>query len=217
MVPIHTAFTFFVVTLGLSVASTAVSPSEKARYESGFSSLQQSTRTFQANLRQTLSLQGISKPIVSTGMLFYQTPDRLLLRFSEPEAERLIVNGTRTAMQKRGRPLQIEDSSTSSVRRSHAANLLDFFSSSAERWNKDFNVSMTRDGNRLLVHLKPWQTPTSTSQGVDEVITTLQLPSYEVLKIEVSVSGNNKVSYEFSNIQRNVPMKADLFGIPPKP
>lgn len=218
MVPIHIALAFLTITIAaVSLTAAPVSDSEMARYESGFSSLQKSTHTFQAALRQTLSLHGSAQPIISTGTLFYQNPDRLLLRFSQPAGEWLLVNGARLAIQKRGHPVQIEDSSTVGVRHSHTASLLDFFSSGAERWHKDFDVTMTREGNHLLVQLKPWQTPTSTSQGLDRVITTLQLPGYEVAEIEVTVNGDNKIAYQFSNVKRNVPMAADLFAVPSKP
>ncbi len=129
----------------------------------------------------------------------------------------MIVNGTRRAIQKRNQSLQVEDSAAPGVRRSHAASLLDFFSSGAERWHKDFDVTMTREGDRLFVHLKPWQTPTSTSQGVDHIVTTLQLPGYEVVEIQVVVEGNNQISYQFAHIKRNVPMADDLFVIPAQP
>lgn len=218
VVSIRSALAFGFVTLLAAVSTTAaapVSPSEQVRYESGFSAVQKSTRTFQATLRQTLSLQG-TPPIISTGTIYFQAPDRLLLRFSQPAGEWLLINGTQMAIQKKGRPLQKEDSATPITRHSHAANLLDFFSSGSERWYKDFDVTLTREDDHLLVHLKPWRTPTSTSQGVDRIVTTLQLPSYEVLKIEVTV-GSNTIAYQFSNVRRNISLATDLFTLSPTP
>ena len=217
MVPIHTALAFLILTLSsiVSIQATPVSENEMARHEKGFGALQESTHTFQADLRQSLMLEGMAKPIVSTGTLFYQTPDRLLLRFSKPAGEWLIINGNQMGVQKRGKPLDLQEVS-SQGRRSHAASLLDFFSSGASRWHKDFDVSMTREGDRLSVQLKPWQTPTSTSQGVELIVTTLQLPSYDVLEITVTINGKNKISYQFSNTQRNVEMSPSLFTLPSK-
>lgn len=218
MVPIHAALGLLLIALaGTSLSAAAVTESEAARHEREFSALQKSTRTFQATLRQTLSLQGATRPIVSTGTLFFETPNRMLLRFAQPAGEWVLINGTQFAIQKQGRPVQIKDTSLPETNRSQAASLLDFFSRGAERWHQDFDVTMTREGDLLLVHLKPWQTPTSTAQGVDSIVTTLQLPGYEVREIAVAMQGNNRISYQFSNIRRNAPLAANLFTIPSTP
>jgi outer membrane lipoprotein-sorting protein len=218
MVPVHAALAFLILMpCGiLPLQAAPVSENEMTRYEKGFNALQESTRTFRADLRQSLMLEGMAKPIVSTGTLFYQTPDHLLLRFSKPAGEWLIINGHQMGVKKQEKSLDLQQVS-SQGRRSHAASLLDFFSSGVSRWHKDFDVSMTREGDRLSVQLKPWQTPTSASQGVECIVTTLQLPTYDVLEIEVTINGENKISYQFSNTQRNIEMPSSLFILPSKP
>jgi hypothetical protein len=73
---------------------------------------------------------------------------------------------------------------------------------------------MTREGDRLQVHLKPWMTPTSTFQGVESIVTTLQLPSYELVAMDIVMNGANSVRYDFSDVKRNVPLDATLFALP---
>ncbi len=218
MVPIRTALLTALVILGLRGIAVGepvpVSPSDLAKCEKGFGALQQSTRTFSADIVQTLFLQGLAQPIVSRGALFYAAPDRLLIRFSQPAGEWMLVHGAQSAVKKQGKPLELRDLSSSNSKSSHAANLLDFFRSGPDHWHRDFDVSMTQEGDQVLVHLKPWMTPTTTFQGVESIITTLQLPSYELVSMEITLSGSNRVSYEFSHPRRNLDLAPSLFDLP---
>ena len=176
--------------------------------------MQQSTRTFRAGITQTLHLQGLAPPVASTGTLYYSDPDKLLIRFTKPAGEWMLVNGSKAAIQKTGKPLERHDLTAQGRGASHAASLLDFFHADPARWHKDFEVSMTRDGDALTVHLKPWMTPTATSQGVQEILTRLQLPNYNILELTVMLNGANSVDYQFAHGERNAPIDPALFNVP---
>ena len=195
-------------------AEAPVSSAEMAKYEKGFGALQQGTRTFSAEILQTLILQGLDHPIVSKGILYFANPDKLLIRFSQPAGEWMLVNASGAAIKKKGQPVDFREAKGPGKGGSRPANLLDFFRNGPDHWHQNFDVSMTRDGDKLLVHLKPWMTPTSTFQGVDSIITTLQLPSYEIISMEIAMSGANRVRYEFSDAQRNPSLAPALFIMP---
>jgi len=215
MVSIRAALAGVLIALPVVHAAPApVSPAEMAAYEKGFTAVQQTTRSFKADLRQTLHLQGVAQPIVSQGKLYYETPDRLAIRFSQPAGEWMLVNGTQVAIQKQGKPLQRRDLSAPGKIPSHAASLLDFFHSDAAHWHRDFDVSMTRDGDHLFVTLKPYMTPTAASQGVEQIVTTLKLPAYDILGMEVTINAGNRIDYEFIDGLRNGYMDGAVFKIP---
>ena len=190
------------------------SASDVAEFDKGFAAVQESTRTFRADITQTLHLQGLDRPITSVGTLDYESPDKLLIRFSRPAGEWMLVNGSQVAIQKQGKPLERRDLSVEGRSASHAASLLDFFHADPARWHRDFDVSMARNGDRLIVRLKPWMTPTATAQGVQEIVTTLQLPGYDILEMEVTINAGNSVDYQFAHSQRNVALDPALFKIP---
>ena len=200
--------------LPLRAEPQSVSAADLARHDAGFAAVQHGTRTFHADVTQTLHLQGLSQPLASMGTLDYADPDRLLIRFSKPAGEWMLVNGSQTAIQKAGKPLETHDLSAQDRSASHAASLLDFFHADPVRWHKDFDVSMTRDGDALTVHLKPWMTPTASSQGVEEVRTTLRLPHYDIVEMVVQFNGNNSVDYVFAHGLRNVAIDPSLFKVP---
>ena len=127
----------------------AASASDVAEFDQGFAAVQQATRTFRADITQTLHLQGLDRPITSVGTLYYASPDKLLIRFSQPAGEWMLVNGSQVAIQKQGKPLERRDLSVEGRSASHAASLLDFFHADPARWHRDFDVSMTRNGGRL--------------------------------------------------------------------
>jgi outer membrane lipoprotein-sorting protein len=191
-----------------------VSPADLARYDQAFSAVQQSTRTFRADVRQTLHLQGLSRPIASTGTLDYVSPDKLLIRFTQPAGEWMLVNGSVALVKKQGKPLERHDLTTQGRSASHAASLLDFFHADPARWHRDFDVTMTRDGDRLVVHLQPWMTPTATSQGVQEIVTTLRLPAYAIVEMNVMIHGANSIDYQFTHGERNASIDPALFQVP---
>lgn len=205
---------FLAVALVASSRADPVSDADLARYDAGFAAVQQSTRTFQSDITQTLHLQGLARPLESTGTLYYADPDKLLIRFSKPAGEWMLVNGSQSAIQKAGKPLERHDLTAQGRNTSHAASLLDFFHADPARWHKSFDVSMTREGDILTVHLKPWMTPTSTSQGVQEITTTLRLPKYDILEMAITLNGANSVDYKFTNGRRNAPIDPALFKVP---
>lgn len=200
--------------LAAPMHATPVSDADLARYDSGFAAVQRSTHTFKADITQTLRLQGLAHPLESVGTLSYADPDKLLIRFSKPAGEWMLVNGSQTAIQKTGKPLERHDLTAQGRSASHTASLLDFFHADPARWHKDFDVSMTRDGDTLSVHLKPWMTPTATSQGVQEIVTKLLLPKYDILEMTITLNGANSVDYQFAHGERNAAIDPALFKVP---
>jgi outer membrane lipoprotein-sorting protein len=193
----------------------SVAASDVARYDQGFSAVQQATHSYRADITQTLHLQGLTRPITSIGTLYYESPDKLLVRFSQPAGEWMLVNGSQAAIQKAGKPIERRDLATQGRAASHAASLLDFFHADPARWHHDFDVSMTRDGDKLFVHLKPWMTPTATSQGVEQIVTTLLLPRYDIVEMDITINAGNSVDYQFAHGERNATLDPVLFKIPP--
>ena len=201
--------------LGLLPASAApvpLSAAELARQDQAFAAAQGATRSFRAELRQTLTLEGLDQPVVSTGELSYLAPDRLFIRFTQPAGEWMRIEGKQFTLQKKGQPLQHRDLAASG--NANAATLLDFFGGDPRRWHRDFDVAMARDGDRLLVTLVPWRVPTAQRQGVDRIVTTLRLPGYDVEKIEVTIHGANRLEFAFTHGRRNAPIDPALFPAP---
>jgi outer membrane lipoprotein-sorting protein len=191
-----------------------VTAAELARYDAGFAAVQQQTQTFRAEIVQTLHLQGLARPVTSQGTLSYASPDKLLIRFTQPAGEWMLVNGAQALVKKTGRPLERHDLNAQGRAASHAASLLDFFHADPARWHHDFDVAMTRDGDRLAVHLKPWMTPTASAQGVQEIVTTLQLPQYAIVEMAITINAGNSIDYQFLHGERNVALDPKLFEVP---
>jgi len=202
------------LTVPLRADPQAVSAADVARYDAGFAQVQQATRTFRADITQSLQLQGLAKPVTSTGTLWYASPDKLLIRFTQPAGEWILVNGSQAAIQKTGRPLELHDLKAQGRAASHAASLLDFFHADPARWHHDFDVAMTRDGDRLSVHLQPWMTPTAASQGVQEIVTTLLLPRYDIVEMAITINAGNSLDYRFAHGARNAALDPALFRVP---
>ncbi len=225
MVPIRAALLLLAcASLSLVLLSTApaplapLAPDEAARAEHGFDASQHALHTFQADIVQTLVMQGLDRPIVSRGRLFYQAPDKFLLRFTDPAGEWILSDGKTLSIQKKGQPLLRRDLNPgldAAKSGPGAASLFDFFHSDSARWHRDFDVKLARDGGVLEVSLTPWRTPGAARQGFDGVVTRLQLPDYAPLSITV-LAGDNRIGYASSHPRRNGPVDPSLFT-PPAP
>ena len=191
-------------------AASLLSEAEVAEQEKGFDAAQHATLSFRARIQQKLTLNGVDQPIVSTGELFYQAPDRLLIRFSDPAGEWMRIEGNQLDVKKAGHEPFHRDLSQGG---SNATTLLDFFTGDSARWHRDFTVSMRRSADSLFVSL----TPLRRSEGAPQasgILTALQLPDYEVKWIMVSLNDGNTLNFRFLDGHRNAHIDPQLFQTP---
>jgi outer membrane lipoprotein carrier protein len=211
MVSIRSAFSILVLTGFTSYGSVVpVSEDEQKDYSIRFEKRQRQTRTLEADLTQTLRLSGIKEPIKSEGHLFYKAPHFLLIRFSKPEGEFVLIRGREVFVKKSGKNLVHRKlSEHSSLRETNILGLLAIFQNVSE-FDKDFNVAMERTKNRLFVTL----TPKDTSGDRPVILNTLTLPELNIRAIRVTFGQSNNILYEFSNQKRNEEMDSKLFEPP---
>ena len=192
-------------------AAPLLSEAETAEQEKGFDAAQHATTSFQAEIQQSLTLQGIDHPIISKGELFYLAPDRLLIRFSDPAGEWMRIAGKELEIKKAGQPVVRRDLTQGG---SNATTLLDFFSSDSTRWHRDFNVSMRSSGNSLFVSLASQHKAGSSGPGMFDILTSLELPDYLVRSIHVSLKDGNNLDFGFHRARRNLAIDPSLFHTP---
>jgi outer membrane lipoprotein-sorting protein len=88
------------------VCALMLSDAERQQHTDVFVRTQQQTQTFQADVKQTVRLHGLKKPVESIGRLFYKAPDKLRIQFTQPAGEYLLIVGNDVFSKKTNRPLR---------------------------------------------------------------------------------------------------------------
>ncbi|MBV9463080.1 MAG: outer membrane lipoprotein carrier protein LolA [Verrucomicrobiae bacterium] len=185
-----------------------VEDAEQRKIESDFERAQRDTRSFKADLRQTLHLADSDRSIVSRGKFYYRAPDSILIRFDQPAGEYTLLRGRDLYVKRRNQPVRHRKLDESA---GPAGMFLDLFRSGGNAFQKDFRVEMKREGGELQVRL----TPRDADEGAPvEILNRLRLPAYDLQSVRVSQSANDWVQYEFSSPVRDASLPDELFQPP---
>jgi outer membrane lipoprotein-sorting protein len=197
----------------IAATLTSLSETERQPYIDVFVAKQKTTETYQARMRQTLRLRGLKHPVVSEARVFYKAPASLLMAYTKPAGDYLIVTGEDVYVKKANRPLTHRKNPT---QRAHPAEnaqmLLSLFQGGAKDWSELFNFEMARDDDRLIVTMHPKETDARSRDVLIENV--IALPPYEIRSITISFGEQNSMTYEFSDAIRNESLDDKLF-VPP--
>ncbi len=175
-----------------------LSEAERRAHDEAFARLQQQTRTYQADLKQTVRLRGLQKPVESTGTIYFQAPGQLRISFTQPAGEYLLITGNDVYVKKANRPLRHNTADP------NAQMLLSLFRGYVKDWEKKFRVTCARDADRLIVTLRDERI---------EIENVVALPSYEIRSVQVRFDADNSMTYEFTHAVRNQPLDGRLFEV----
>src|SRR5207249_767411 len=145
-----------------------LSEAERKPLVDAFVRLQQQTQTYQADLRQTVRLRGLNKPVESIGKIFYKAPGSLRISFAQPAGEYMLINGEKVYSKKTNRPLR-------KSKDRNAGMLLTLFQGGVKNWEEEFDITYAREDDRLFVTLQPRRTEMKV-----EIENVVVLPSYNI-------------------------------------
>ncbi len=183
------------------------------KYADAFEMKQSATHTFECTLRQTLKLQGMKKPVISKGHIYYAAPDHLLIRFDEPSDEFVLLNGKHVTIKKSGEDAEERDLDPKKESDSTGiAMLLGFFQNGASALKESHRIAMFEMEKLLNVTL----TPKQPDRRPIMIVTHLSLPDLELHSQLIRFSRENEMSYEFIQPQRDQPLKEGIFDQPVK-
>lgn len=188
-----------------------LSPDEQKRYETAFTQSQKNLKTFSADLKQSLQLSGMKKPVVSQGKIFFQNPQGWLrINYSRPVGEFILLRDLQLFIKKRNKSLRIRN--IKDEEKNSFAMMQRFFQQGAEFWRKDFQVTMSKNSAQLTVYMIPKKEDRTQPQ---EISTHVDLKTFLPQEIKLQFEGDNELSYQFSKTQRNQPLPSNIFN-PPK-
>lgn len=162
--------------------------------------------SFSCNFIQTRYLSIFPKPVKFSGLLVLSRPDRLRWEFSSPLSSVLVLNGRR-GMKCDGRgPVREFDLDSDPVMRMVAAQLWAWASGSYQQLREDFDFKLLP--GPILVF-----SPRKT--GVGSLIRTIRVlfakDILQPVEVEISEPGGDRTLIVFSDYQRNISPKPELF------
>jgi outer membrane lipoprotein-sorting protein len=190
---------------------TRLSDADRDAVVTRFAALQRETRTYRADLKQTVRLRGLREPVVSEGAVYYRRPDALAFVFATPSDEFFIVNGADTWLKKRNKPVQhrrIDPSDGASA--GDMRYLLSVFQDGGGKAHERFEVEIARSGGTLRVVLTPIERHPRSREPV-KIENWVDAESLELRGMRVEFPGNNAIEYEFANPRRNGEIAKNVF------
>jgi outer membrane lipoprotein-sorting protein len=179
--------------------SSPLSSAKEAELRAQFQTRQRETKTWVAAFSQTLSLPGMTKPVVSAGQLFYRSPNQLRLDFTKPEGEFVLANRDSLFIQKAGKRVAEKSLSRDTAGRPFQS-LLGLLRGQPE---------VTREDDRYLLVLS--RKPDASSRAPKRITNIIDAQSLEVREVLVELPNGGTLKYEFTGISRNQPISDERF------
>ncbi len=197
----------------MAAVGAPLAPEEREAFIARFVAQQQATETYQAELKQTLELRGLRRPVESAGRIYYRSPDALALVFEKPAGEFLIVAGGDLFVKKHRQRLRHRTIDPARAGHHDLLFMLALFRDGAAVTREHFDVAMTRTNADLLVRLSPKERDPHHRQpvAIDNWIAETTL---EVSKLRLQFHGENAITYEFREPVRNQPIDPAVFQPP---
>jgi hypothetical protein len=209
-------FATAVIVVALSAAPPAQSPSGTSTRES-FRDLYSrghqagaAIKTLTARFTETTTSSLLTRPLVARGTLTVQRPARVMLRYTDPEARLVLIDGDRMTTSWPARHLR----ETSNIASAQGRVQKYLANESADELLKQFDVEVHDPGERprsFEVRLTPRR------RQVRETVTRLDLfverPSFLLGAIRLSFANTDTKMMVFDDVEPNATIPPDAFAL----
>jgi outer membrane lipoprotein-sorting protein len=189
-----------------AAAGRELAADEAAALEKRFLSAQQNTRTLQADFKQIITAPGLRDAAASTGRLLYLAPDSLLVTYTDPAGDYLLLRGNKFTSQRAGKST-IRDASDPSAR---ALTALRDLLRGAPAGNV-MTRSVTQSGNKYLVTLTPSVPGLNQPERIENL---LEVSSLQLQSMTITLPRGATMQFIFSRIRRNTGLDPKAFDLP---
>jgi outer membrane lipoprotein-sorting protein len=189
-----------------SATGRELAADEAAALEKRFLSAQKNTRTLQADFKQIITAPGLRDSAASTGRLLYQAPDNLLVTYTEPAGDYLLLRGDKFTSLRAGKSTT-RDAADPSARALTA--LRDILRGAPP--GSVMARSVTQSGGKYIVTLTPAVPGLNQPQRIENLLetSTLQLQS-----MTITLPRGATMQFIFSRIRRNAALDPKAFDLP---
>jgi outer membrane lipoprotein-sorting protein len=206
MVSIRAALTAWLVVIGPATARAETNTE-------AFVAHQATTRTFEADLRQTFHWSFPHRHVESLGRISYQAPGFLAMVFTSPAPELVLVRGDDLYIKRDKEALATYRLEVRNGKPTQKVQfLLSFFQNGCTNFAELFDARIESSDDAHTVTLLPKHPGRMFPlRSVDNVIAW---PSMDVRSMRIGLIWDSYILYEFTNPRRNQPLDANIFEAP---
>jgi outer membrane lipoprotein-sorting protein len=197
-----------------AVTATAQSPSSStSSFDESYRRAQQANatlKTLTADFTESTTSSLLARPLVAHGTLVVQRPSRVILRYSDPEARVVLIDGNRMTMTWPSRQVRQQ----TDITRARSRVQRYFVQGSAEELRREFDIDLGNTSERpgtQEVRLRPKR------KQIRETLTTLDLwidPATSLLSaMRMTFANGDTKTMTLARVVTNPALGSDAFSV----
>ncbi len=192
--------------LGYAALAKELPATEAAALEKRFMSVQKNTRTLQADFTQIITAPGLRDAAASEGRLIYRAPDDLLVTYTKPAGDYLLLRGE-TFISLRAGNMTTRNASHSSARA--LAALRDVLRGTPP--DNPMKRTVSLENGKYTVTLVPSVAGTNQPERIENM---LEASDLQLQSMTITLPRGTAMQFQFTRIRRNTAVDPRAFDIP---
>lgn len=164
----------------------------------------------QCDFTQTKSVRMLNEKVVSTGRMYYQSPDRLRWEYLKPYRYSFLLNGNKIIV-KSGSRTDAIDVDRNKMFREIVRVMMNTVVGKCLTDSRDFTAAVTGDAAVWIVTLTPRKG--TLKQMFRSVVLRFDRTTQRVTQVEMIEPKGDRTVIELTNIKSNIPIDASVFEI----
>lgn len=166
--------------------------------------------SMQCDFTQTKSVRMLNEKVVSTGRMYYQSPDRLRWEYLKPYRYSFLLNGNKITI-KSGSRTDAIDVDRNKMFREIVRVMMNTVVGKCLADSRDFTAAVTGDAAVWIVTLTPRKG--TLKQMFRSVVLRFDRTTQRVTQVEMIELKGDRTVIELTNIKSNIPIDASVFEI----
>lgn len=166
--------------------------------------------SMQCDFTQTKSVRMLNEKVVSTGRMYYQSPDRLCWEYLKPYGYSFLLNGNKITI-KSGSHTDAIDVDRNKMFREIVRVMMNTVVGKCLTDSRDFTAAVTGDAAVWIVTLTPRKG--TLKQMFRSVVLRFDRTTQRVTQVEMIEPKGDRTVIELTNIKSNISIDASVFAI----
>lgn len=195
----------------ISIAAVLLCLSAAAQTEK-IEKLNSNMQNVEALFTQTKTLSANGKKVNADGVLYFEAPDKMALKYSEPSTDRFVINGEQLYIAK-GKKRNKYDTKKNATMRQLSSTLLNCTMGKLETVAAENNadISVKENGSMYDVVLKARK---KAAKGYSEIALSYRKTDGVLCSMKLVEFNENITEYKFSAFKINTILRSGVFNIP---
>ena len=166
-------------------------------------------RTFTATFTETTTSSLLTRPLIARGTVAVERPSRVALRYTEPDARTVIIDGDRMTIAWPARGVRQTRDIGASQRRVQKY----FVDSSPDELRSHFAIEAREAASGYTIVMVP--TRKQIKEGLSRLVLEIDGRTLLMTAMEMTFPNGDTKTMTFAGVRPNAPVGPDAFALPP--